>query len=301
MPVKGALASLDAASTADSIVPSTEEVSVEESCGRPPPESERGVVESCPASECVSGADVEEQATASAQPAERETRQTSHETCALFGKLNERRLGSNVPRRYPELLMHLERLPFALLAVLLGACSSAPDERNPPAASPVRDAGSSDTGSTKTSDDAGDEAVEASATDGKAEHIDADVDAGAGCSVGGLSGECITVTACAAMADHLSSPGYCPGAADIQCCTTTPSVADNPPVPAGYMLMEQSQVTDAMTTWAVDILDDPTTYPMFSTTTMAFGTLTVLARVEWHPPDFQNSTVHRGVTLYVPD
>jgi len=27
---------------------------------------------------------------------------------------------------------------------------------------------------------------------------------------------------------------------------------------------------------------------------------TVLARVEWHPPDFQNSVVHRGVALYEP-
>jgi hypothetical protein len=26
----------------------------------------------------------------------------------------------------------------------------------------------------------------------------------------------------------------------------------------------------------------------------------VLARVEWHPPDFQNNAIHRGVTLYVP-
>jgi hypothetical protein len=26
----------------------------------------------------------------------------------------------------------------------------------------------------------------------------------------------------------------------------------------------------------------------------------VLARVEWHAPDFQNSAVHRGVTLYQP-
>ena len=25
-----------------------------------------------------------------------------------------------------------------------------------------------------------------------------------------------------------------------------------------------------------------------------------MARVEWHPPDFQNSIIHRGVTLYVP-
>jgi hypothetical protein len=33
---------------------------------------------------------------------------------------------------------------------------------------------------------------------------------------------------------------------------------------------------------------------------MAFGTLLVLALVEWHPPDFQNSAVHRGVTLFEP-
>ncbi len=80
----------------------------------------------------------------------------------------------------------------------------------------------------------------------------------------------------------------------------TPSVADNPPIPTGWELMMQSDVTPAMTTWAVAILDDPTGYPMFSTTTMTFGTLLVLARVEWHPPDFQNSVVHRGVTLYQP-
>jgi hypothetical protein len=64
--------------------------------------------------------------------------------------------------------------------------------------------------------------------------------------------------------------------------------------------MQQSQVTADMTTWAVAILNDPVTYPMFSTTTKTFGTVAVLARVEWHPPDFQNSVVHRGVTLYVP-
>jgi hypothetical protein len=45
---------------------------------------------------------------------------------------------------------------------------------------------------------------------------------------------------------------------------------------------------------------------MFSTTTMTFtdaagtGTITPLARVEWHPPDFNNSATHRGVTLFVP-
>jgi hypothetical protein len=40
---------------------------------------------------------------------------------------------------------------------------------------------------------------------------------------------------------------------------------------------------------------------MYATTTMLFGTLNVLARVEWHPPDSNNSVVHRGVTLYEPE
>jgi hypothetical protein len=79
-----------------------------------------------------------------------------------------------------------------------------------------------------------------------------------------------------------------------------PGVSQNPPVPAGWQLMPQADVTAEMTAWAVAILDDPATYPMFATATMTFGTLTVLARVEWHPPDFQDSVVHRGVTLYEP-
>jgi hypothetical protein len=74
----------------------------------------------------------------------------------------------------------------------------------------------------------------------------------------------------------------------------------NPPIPAGYQLMPQADVTPDMTTWAVMILNDPATYPMFATAMMQFGALNVLARVEWHPPDFQNSMWHRGVTLYEP-
>lgn len=120
------------------------------------------------------------------------------------------------------------------------------------------------------------------------------------CEWGGAPGECATVSACAASAGHTSFAGECPGPASIECCIVTPSTADDPPAPTGYELMPQSQVTADMTTWAVAILDDPTSYPMFATTTKTFGTLTVLARVEWHPPDFQNSVVHRGVTLYEP-
>jgi hypothetical protein len=108
------------------------------------------------------------------------------------------------------------------------------------------------------------------------------------------------VSDCAALGGHSSTPGYCPGAADVECCTAGGSVSDDPPIPAGWMLMAQAQVTAQMTAWAVMILDDPTDYPMFSTAMMTFGTQLVMARVEWHPPDFQNCAIHRGVTLYEP-
>lgn len=120
------------------------------------------------------------------------------------------------------------------------------------------------------------------------------------CEWGGAPGTCLTLAGCAAMPGYSSEAGSCPGPASIQCCIVTPSVANNPPAPAGYKLMMQSMVTADMTSWAVMILDDPVTYPMFSTTTRTFGTQLVLARVEWHPPDFQNGVVHRGVTLYIP-
>ncbi|HSQ62723.1 MAG TPA: hypothetical protein VLM85_05895 [Polyangiaceae bacterium] len=130
---------------------------------------------------------------------------------------------------------------------------------------------------------------------------DAAADASAACfTSSGVWGDCMTLSACAALGDHVSTAGYCPGPSDIECCTKTPSVADNPPMPAGWKLMVQADVTPAMTSWAVAILHDPATYPMFSTTTQTFGSLLVMARVEWHPPDFQNSAVHRGVTLYEP-
>jgi len=125
-------------------------------------------------------------------------------------------------------------------------------------------------------------------------------DADDGCTVNGIGGHCMPTASCAAMSGYQSTAGHCPGAADIQCCTPTPDLASNPPVPAGYRLMMQSEVTTAMTDWAVAILHDDTTYPMFSTAMMTFGTQPVLARVEWHPPDVNNMTVHRGVTLYVP-
>ncbi|MES2403745.1 MAG: GH25 family lysozyme [Pseudomonadota bacterium] len=60
----------------------------------------------------------------------------------------------------------------------------------------------------------------------------------------------------------------------------------------------QSSVTPEMTAWAIEILRDPAAFPMNAEATKTFGGTTVLARVEWHPPDDRNPTTHRGVTLY---
>jgi len=181
---------------------------------------------------------------------------------------------------------------IAAFAVLLAGCSSAePDTgKAPPADMDSSTAGDAPgTGMEGAAQDVG-----TTSTDG------GDGAASNACAPYGAPGECMTVSACTAMADHTPYAGYCPGPADIECCIVTPSTANNPPTPAGYALMQQQDVTAAMTTWAVAILNDPTTYPMFSTTTMTFGTQLVLARVEWHPPDSNNETVHRGVTLYEP-
>jgi hypothetical protein len=195
-------------------------------------------------------------------------------------------------------------LALSLLA-LAAACASSPQsggsggaiDSGPAEVADASSAGLGDSGAEAAAPSVGDADVGPTTPTDAA--LDATGDAAVACSVAGLAGQCISTTDCAALG-QTSTPGYCPGPAAIECCTATPSVASNPPIPAGYKLMDQSQVTPDMTTWAVAILNDPATYPMFSTTTKTFGTLTVLARVEWHPPDFQNSVVHRGVTLYVP-
>lgn len=195
-----------------------------------------------------------------------------------------------------------------LLALLVGCAGPV----EPTWVPPPTGGGPGDAGAVQVADggDAGDDAgppdsgpEDAGADAGPADAGLADAgapDAGNGCEVFGAPGQCISTSTCASLGDHTSYAGYCPGPADIECCIDTPSVADNPPLPAGWKLMQQSQVTTDMTNWAVEILHDPITYPMYSTTTRMFGTLEVLARVEWHPPDFQNGIVHRGVTLYVP-
>ena len=196
-------------------------------------------------------------------------------------------------------------------AVWLLACSSAATRESTsetdsstagPDAEGAGDAGSTDSGHAEVgpgSNDGGDSSVSTEGAEGGENDGAAGDGPSNGCEVFGAPGLCIDVSACAAEGNHTSYAGHCPGAANIECCIVTPNTADNPPVPVGWVLMQQSQVTTAMTNWAVMILDDPTTYPMFDTVMMTFGSLLVMARVEWHPPDFQNSVVHRGVTLYV--
>lgn len=194
----------------------------------------------------------------------------------------------------------------ALVAFLLGcsgaqpAASGGAEAGGDAAAAAIVDAAVAD-GPTSGDADASGPSIDADAAATDAEEDSGDAASENSCfTSSGVTGECISVSVCAAMTAYSSTPGLCPGPSTNECCAMTPNVAANPPTPADYQLMPQSDVTAAMTTWAVSILDDPTGYPMFSTTMMAFGTLTVLARVEWHPPDFQNSVVHRGVTLYEP-
>ncbi len=56
-------------------------------------------------------------------------------------------------------------------------------------------------------------------------------DAGVPCVVTttGESGVCLLTSDCAAMPDHVSTPGYCPGPADIECCTSTAAPDAGPP------------------------------------------------------------------------
>ena len=195
---------------------------------------------------------------------------------------------------------------IGMLAPLVVACSSSESNVGAPVAPSELDSGVvADAALVDTSpSDAPMAMIDAAILDGAAssdagDASDAESDAGTACAWSGAPGQCITVAACAALSDHTSYSGECPGPATIECCIKTPSTADNPPIPAGYHLMQQSQVTPDMTAWAVAILNDPLTYPMFATATKTFNALPVLARVEWHPPDFQNGAVHRGVTLYV--
>ena len=118
---------------------------------------------------------------------------------------------------------------------------------------------------------------------------------GGACTIAGGTGG-VTVT-CAPRVDA----GDAAEAADApDADASPPSVSQNPPVPAGWGLIPQPEITPDMIDWSVMILDDPTTYPMFSTAMRTFGVVTVLARVEWHAPDAQDAVVHRGVTLYEP-
>jgi hypothetical protein len=187
------------------------------------------------------------------------------------------------------------------VVLVVYACSSDESAGVPPSLD-AGDEAASPTGSDAASPsdgtvaDASDEADAARAPDARA---DADADGGCFVPTNGVTGRCMSSADCSSQPGYEASSGLCASPSET-CCTKAPSVADNPPPPAGWVLMPQASVTPDMTTWAVSILNDPVTYPMFSTATKTFGSVVVMAVVEWHPPDLQNSAVHRGVTLYEP-
>jgi hypothetical protein len=47
------------------------------------------------------------------------------------------------------------------------------------------------------------------------------------------TGQCLDVAACAALGNHVSTPGFCPGPKNIECCTSTASDAGSPTVDGG--------------------------------------------------------------------
>jgi hypothetical protein len=51
------------------------------------------------------------------------------------------------------------------------------------------------------------------------------------CEAAGVAGTCIATSACAAMQGYVSTPGLCPGAADIECCTAGSNMPPPPPPP----------------------------------------------------------------------
>ena len=125
------------------------------------------------------------------------------------------------------------------------------------------------------------------------------------CNADGNLGQCMSVSTCQGLPDFQAVPGYCPQLPqEVECCVLIPNTSMNPPVPLGWALMQQAAVTSQMTQFAVALLNDPESLPMFSQLVEFFvypNTTTivpVLGRVEWHPPDFNNEVVHRGVTLY---
>jgi hypothetical protein len=71
----------------------------------------------------------------------------------------------------------------------------------------------------------------------------------------------------------------------------------NPPFPPNTTLLANSVVTPAMSQWAVQVLHDASV-PLFGTVARTIDGIALVARKEWHPPDFQNHVWHTGVTLY---
>jgi hypothetical protein len=84
---------------------------------------------------------------------------------------------------------------------------------------------SSTSSSTGSSSGAGGSSTSSSATgsssSGSSNASSSGSSGGTSCTVSGVEGTCIDTSTCAAMTGYHSTAGFCPGAADIECCTPT--------------------------------------------------------------------------------
>lgn len=82
-----------------------------------------------------------------------------------------------------------------------------------------------------------------------------------------------------------------------------PDPSQNPPPPANWRYMPQSDVTPAMTTWSIHLLNDTADWPGPPPYTLIPNVIdgkAIKAQVQSHPPDAQNPIVHRGISLFEP-
>ncbi len=83
---------------------------------------------------------------------------------------------------------------------------------------------------------------------------------------------------------------------------TNPKGHSNPPRPPGASLLAQKDATQAVATWATEIVNNPGEYPMFSETARQFGDKQLMIRVEWHTWSHRKGKlvhgIYRGATVY---
>jgi hypothetical protein len=108
-----------------------------------------------------------------------------------------------------------------LLCTAQAACggAEAPWQPSPGAGGNAGAAGSADGGGPGGADGGAGADSSAGAAGGTHDGAADGAQEASGCTVQGVPGDCIEVTACAALDNHANTPGLCSGPAELQCCT----------------------------------------------------------------------------------